>query len=275
MTMKPRLSISTWSLHRSIGLTYIDTPEGHSSQPSMAYGAGSISLLDVPAAVANMGIHTLEIWHYHLPRHDSGYLRDLRGALDAAGVELFSLLIDEGDIAHPDHGARDLAWAGEWVDVAGQLGATCARAIAGKSDYSAETMARSRAGLMQLAERARDNNLRLMTENWHSLLSTPAAVKELLLSLEGKVGLCADFGNWSGPTKHDDLAAIFPLAESCHAKCTFSPPQTPHREDFIRCLDLTRAANFSGPYTLIYDGPDPAEWAGVALEIEMVRPYVR
>jgi hypothetical protein len=38
---------------------------------------------------------------------------------------------------------------------------------------------------------------------------------------------------------------------------------------------LTQAADFNGPYTLIYDGPSDHEWSGIFEEIEMVRPYIK
>src|SRR5689334_261736 len=109
-TAAPRLSVSTWSLHRALG------------RPAF-YGAAEgvlilvdtrnrveITLLDQPARVAGAGIHTLEICHFHLPSRDRSYLGELRGAIEAAGVQLFSLLDDDGDITNTAHAARDLAW---------------------------------------------------------------------------------------------------------------------------------------------------------------------
>lgn len=270
----PRLSTSTWSLHRAIGITYPDSPAAPNRRPETTYGGGTIALHDIPARLAAMEIHTLEICHFHLPKDDGIFLRDLRAALDSAGVELFSLLIDDGDITDPMHGERDLRWIGEWLEVGARLGAKCARVIAGKQDPTPQTLEKSRRGLSELARHAAGYNIRLMTENWHGLLSSPQQVLDLLDSLDGQVGLCADFGNWKGPTKYDDLARIFPHAESCHAKCFFSDATTPDRDDYIRCLELTRAAGFDGPYTLIYDGPGDDEWSGLGQEIELVRPYL-
>jgi sugar phosphate isomerase/epimerase len=274
MTTRPRLSVSTWSLHRALGITCPDSPAGGSGQPEPTYGPGTIRLLDVPGQIAAAGIRTLEICHFHLPRHDRAYLRELRAALDSAGVALFSLLIDDGDLTDPNHADRDRAWISQWLQVAAELGATHARVIAGKARPTPDTLNQSRHMLRGLAAQAQSDGLRLMTENWHNLLSHPKAVHEVLDALDGAVGLCLDFGNWSGATKYDDLAAIAALAESCHAKCSFSEPLLPNRADYIRCLDVTRAAGFSGPYTLIYDGPSADEWAGIRQEIEMVAPYL-
>jgi hypothetical protein len=113
-----------------------------------------------------------------------------------------------------------------------------------------------------------------MTEYWHSLMQSAVEVNQVLDALDGRLGLCADFGNWSGPEKYDQLAAILPRAESCHAKCHFADGGTPDEADYLRCLDLTRAAGFAGPYTLIYDGPGDDEWAGLRREQLLVQPYL-
>jgi hypothetical protein len=128
--------------------------------------------------------------------------------------------------------------------------------------------------LRWLSAAARDQGLRLMTENWLGTMSNAAAVNGLLDALQGEVGLCADFGNWRGADKYTELAAILPYAESCHAKCYFDNANGMDKTDYQRCLDLTQAAGFRGPYTLIYDGPDPDEWTGLARERELVQPYL-
>ena len=270
----PRLSVSTWSLHRQLGSPDFYGPEDGQQIPVATHGNGELSLLEVPARVAEFGINTLELCHFHIPSLDKGYLNELRSALKAANVELFSLLIDHGDITHPKCADQDLVWIGEWIDTAGMLGATCARAIAGKAAPSADTLEMSRTGLKKLAERANANGVRLMTENWFSILSTPENVLTLLDGLEGKVGLCLDFGNWQGETKYADLKTIAPRAESCHTKAHFPAPGEMDRDDYILCLDLTQDVGFSGPHTLIYDGPGDDEWEGLSIEREVVQSYL-
>ena len=271
----PRLSVSTWSLHRQLGKPGFTGPAHGMQIPIETHGQGPVSLLELPARVAEFGIRTLEICHFHLPSVEAAYLAELRSALAAADVELFSLLIDDGDITHPSESARDIAWIEKWIDVAGTLGATCARVIGGKADPSAETLERSRTALAQLAERADAAGIRLMTENWFAIFSTPENVAAILEGVAGKVGLCLDFGNWGGETKYETLAAIAPRAESCHTKAHFTAPREMDTEDYVRCLELTQAAGFTGPYTLIYDGPGDDEWEGLALEREVVNAYLR
>jgi Xylose isomerase-like TIM barrel len=274
IAQRPRVSVSTWSLHRTLGDPQIYGADNGEGIPTATHGRGALSLLEVPAQLAAFGIQTLEICHFHLPRLDEGYFRELRSALRDANVELFSLLIDEGDITHPEHAARDLAWISSWLDVASALGAKRVRVIAGKAAPSETTLAMSIRGLQSLLPRAEALGLRLMTENWYGFLSSPASVRALLERLEGNVGLCFDFGNWRGPNKYRDLQSIAPFAESCHAKAFFAPSGDMEQNDYSRCLDITRSAGFSGPYTLIYDGPSPDEWAGLAQERQVVEPYI-
>ncbi len=271
---KPRLSVSTWSLHRQLGRPEFTSPANGMHIPVETHNKGSISLLELPNRIAEFGIHTLEICHFHLPSVEKSYLSELRGALSDADVELFSLLIDDGDITHLSESARDIAWIENWLDIAGELTATCARVIGGKAAPSESTLAQSRNVLGHLAERAETVGLRLMSENWFSIFSTPDNVNTILGGLDGKVGLCLDFGNWRGATKYEELTAIASWAESCHTKAHFTSARELEKDDYIQCLELTQKAGFSGPHTLIYDGPGPDEWEGLAVEREIVTPYL-
>lgn len=262
------ICVSSWALHRAIGQTFWDTPDNPIKRAAPTYGEPSVGLLDVPARLAAMGIRHMELCHFHLTTADRLFLDDLRHALDEADVTLWSLLIDAGDITHPIHHARDAAWIGGWVDVAGQIGAINARVIAGKQEPGDDADRHARFHLRELAARAtNDAGVRLMTENWFAFLPTPAHVLSLLDDLDSHLGLCLDWGNWDGNSdKYDDLAAIASRAESCHAKIRFAAPGTIEEEDTARCLALMRDAGYGGPFTLVDGGPGPSEWDGIAQE---------
>ena len=271
----PRLSVSTWSLHRQLGRPGFTGPAHDMQIPIETHNKGPISLLELPARIAEFGIHTLELCHFHLPSVEKVYLAELRAALTDADVELFSLLIDDGDITHSSEAERDITWIEKYIDIAGELCAKCARVIGGKAQPSEATVAQSRRVLAQLVKRADTAGIRLMSENWFSIFSTPENVNTILGGLDGNVGLCLDFGNWRGDTKYADLAAIAPLAESCHTKAHFAAPREMDKEDYVQCLELTQEAGFAGPHTLIYDGPGGDEWEGLAIEREVVNPYLQ
>ncbi len=271
----PTLSVSTWSLHRTIGDPAVYGPESNNKWGNDAVKPTQLTLLEVPARLAALGIHKLEVCHFHLPSTNMGYINAFKSALTAAGVELWSVLIDAGDITDPVHGARDLDWISRWIAVAGALGAKNARVIAGKAKASPEALALSAQRLKELAAVAKANNVRLTTENWFDLLAQPAAVLQLLDALGGDLGLNFDFGNWHEPNKYDNLTQIAARAQSSHAKAHFTGAYKIDSADYTRCLDICKQANFSGPHTLIYDDPNgPDEWQGLQIEKSLVDAYL-
>ena len=77
-------------------MTYPDAPgQERQAEGRPTYGPGEVTLLDLPARVADAGFGTMEICHFHFPRRDPAYLAELRAAIDRAGVRLLSLLIDD------------------------------------------------------------------------------------------------------------------------------------------------------------------------------------
>lgn len=265
-----RIAVSTWSLHRLLGTIYPhDLTTDAVGEGNDRYGEGEESLLGLPSVLANHGYHRLEIVSFHLRSRDPVYLGELRDQLHVSGVTLQTLLIDDGDMTDPVHGERDARWIAGWVDVANALGAENARIIAGKQKPTPETIARSAAGFRTLLAANAGSPLRLFTENWFDLLSTQAAVHELLDRLDGQVGLLADFGNWTGPDKYEGLKSIFPRAEPCHAKASFADGQM-DEADYGLCVGVAEEAGYTGPYTLIFDADHPSEWHGLSQERDFI-----
>ena len=224
-------------------------------------------LLELPAALAKHGYTEMQLCHFHLPDRSPFYTAELRSALASAGVSLHAVLIDDGDVTHPENGERDKAWIASWIKTAESLGAAHARVIAGRQAPTPETMARSAAAFKSLAA---GTSLRLETENWHELTSTPEAVVEFLDRTEGKVGLCADLGNWPRPRKYEDLPRIFSFAETCHAKLEFLTPTTLDMEDASACLSMAAAVGFDGAYVLVNGGPGDSEWDALAIQRDAI-----
>lgn len=266
-----RVSISSWTLHALLGTVAAGRP-GEPDARLMAphQPAQPLDLLDLPDALAARGVHTMELCHFHLPRRDAEYFKSFRARLAKANVELWSLLIDDGDVNHAEHGDRDREWIAGWIRSASELGAKRTRVIAGKQEPTESNRARSATQLKILAKLSDTLGVRLMTENWFATLSKPEYVRALLD--ETRVGLNLDFGNWSGPGKYADFATIAKYAESCHAKCNFVNGQ-PDREDYTRCLQVTRDADYSGPYTIVYGDPSDV-WGSVEKQREIIAPYI-
>jgi sugar phosphate isomerase/epimerase len=270
----PTIAVSTWSLHRTVGLTWWDKPDAPATAKE-AYGKGSVKVLDLPAAVKKHGIPNLQLGHFHVERLDKAWLREFRAAAKEAGVTITSLLIDDGDISAAATHNRDVAWINRWIDHAAEVGANTARVVAGKQKPSAEALALSVAGLRELAAHGKSVGVRIITENWHDLLSSPKEVHHVLDAVGGDLGLLVDFGNWKGPGKYADLASIMPRGEDTHAKCSFSAKLDAagamDRDDYGKCVLIANDAGYDGPYTLIYDGPDDDEWTGLAMEAQFIR----
>lgn len=271
MVNAPILAVSSWSLHRAIGISYPGAPG--MDAPSTAeptWGPGSLSLMELPAAIRNLGIDRLEVCSFHLPAHDRGFLGEFKSALADAGVTLQTLLIDDGDITDPTNRERDIAWIGAWIDVAASLGAERARVIGGKRKPAPEVLDLAVAGLAELGRRGAEQGVRVMTENWFDTLGGPVEVHAVLDRLEGRVGFLADFGNWTGPGKYADLGSVLGRAEDVHAKCHFGKGLTMQADDFGRCLDAAVASGYRGPFTLIYESADDDEWQALRIERDFV-----
>ncbi|MBB6049985.1 sugar phosphate isomerase/epimerase family protein [Armatimonas rosea] len=261
-----RVSVSTWALHELLGTVAPGRPGDPEGRLMTPRESGSLDLLHVPRELARRGITTMELCHFHIPDASDCYLEEWAAAREDAGVQLWSLLIDDGDLNHPEFGDRDRDWIIGWIERASRLGAQCVRVIGGKQPLTDESLARSIAQFRILTMEAYVRGLHVLTENWFPTLSTPAAVQALLEETGGAVGLNFDFGNWSGPEKYTNLAQIAEYAEGCHAKWD-------NDDDFLRCLEITRSAEFSGPYTLVHGEPGKT-WESLEQQRALVAPYV-
>src|SRR6476661_4582115 len=229
-----RLAISTWTLHGQL--------------------QNRLELLDLPAQIAQRGIQTLEICHFHLPSTTPAYLAELRQACQAAEVEAYSILIDTGDITAPDpqQRATDLETIRSWIDVAAELGAGRVRIVAGMQAPTPEVIQRSVDNLRELVEYAEQRGVKAITENWHATGLDPQALLSILDQCEGRLGLCADIGNAEGPDKYATLALLLPHASSIHFKARYTPDAQIEPTDFARCIELITATDFQGIVTVIY-----------------------
>lgn len=254
--MPPPKALHTWSLFRTLG-RYVAA--GSMPSGDLLEGGGSeLTLLDLPAELARHGYKSAQLCHFYLASRDTDYVAELRTAFAEAGVEIECLLIDDGDLTHPSQAEDHQDWISTWIDVAEDLGATRVRVIAGKQAPSRATLETSAIRLVQLAER--HTGLRLVTENWHALLPHAAAVNELLDRTTELVGFLIDLGNWTGPGKYAELAAVAARAETCQAKVKTDQAGVIDEDDYRSSLAVLRDARYSGPLAMVYNGPDPDEW---------------
>lgn len=277
MTSLPngRFAVSTWSLHRLLGPTYPYSPDpAKSAARQEPYGAGGASLIELPKQLAERGIHRLEVCSFHLPSLDPAYLAEFRAAMKASGILFQTLLVEDGDPSHPDNGERDIRWMAGWIEIAKALGAENMRVIAGKQKPSEENLQRALTNLKWLAAQTEGSGVRVVVENWFDLLPAPKEMNWLLDGLKGKIGLNGDLGNWAAPAKYAGLADIMGRAELCHAKADYNASGL-DSEDYGKCLEASRSADYAGPFTLIYDSPFFAdEWDGILLQKAFIEDFL-
>lgn len=234
------------------------------------------SLLELIGLLPKHGIGTLEICHFHLPSTDASYLETLKKCLQSAGVELFSILLDTGNIVSSDPAqiAADDLLIRHWIDVASTLGAERIRIDAGLEPPTPEVIERSARRLQEFAQIAALSGLQVSTENWHATSQNPEGLLEILERCSGTVGhgsighaligLCADTGNAEASSdKYQTLSLLLPKSNSVHFKPRYTANGDIDMDDLEFCVKLMKEANFDGVLTLIFDHKRD-EWQGIA-----------
>jgi hypothetical protein len=259
-----RVSISTWSLHNALGQAWYEPHGEGKTLVNKSALSPQLDLLDVPAEIVSHGINTLEICHFHIPSLEDSYLSELRSAIEDAGVELYSLLMDSGDISNPDLQRRreDMALIKHWIETAAKLGASCVRIDAGLSQPTPETIRLAAEAFTELADYAAEWGVKPATENWHAMSRNPDHLLQILELCGREYGLCVDFGNARGPHKYAWLARLLPHGTSIHAWGEYDEDGTFDAKDFRHCLQLAVDSGFAGPVTLLYNRT-PDIWRGI------------
>lgn len=235
-----------------------------------------LPLLELPALMAEQQIRMLEVCHFHFPSTSPEYVQQFRNALQQADVELYSVLIDTGDIVSPDPARRaaDLEAIHQWIDVAAALGARVVRISAGQQPPTPELLRQSAEQLSHFAAVAAEQNVGVITENWQRTSQEAADLLSILQQCEGKVGLCADTGNAEATAdKYATLAALLPHATSIHFKAQYAPDGSLQPDDTQRCMALIEQADFDGVISLIYAGKRH-EWREIARLRDALTPLL-
>ena len=96
-----RVSVSTWALHPLIQTCAPGRPGDPNARINGRWTRGRWTYSTFPPRLPERGFKTMELCHFHIPSRDAEYLARFKAAREAAGVELWSLLIDDGDINSP------------------------------------------------------------------------------------------------------------------------------------------------------------------------------
>jgi sugar phosphate isomerase/epimerase len=245
-------AVSTVTLMKQLGSPMFELDPDSGQQTGVPSEPPSIDLLDVPAKAAACGFHSFDLSVYHLPSIERGYLADLRAAFEDAGVELFQLLIDTGDVdsADPDARAAGVTHIKRWMEIAVELGARGVRYVPGDGEPRPETIRASGEAFRELFDFAVNLGLKPATENYRRFNMKAGDLLGVLEQAERDYGVIADFGNARGPNKYETLEAIMPRATSIHAWAEVDENGDLISEDFQRCLTIARDKGFDGPIML-------------------------
>ena len=229
-----RIALTTWSIH-----PYLSD--------------GSLDLMAMPARVKAAGIATVEICHFHIPNTEIVSLQSLKTAAANAGVEIFSILIDAFDISQADN-AADIAQVQHWIEAAAHVGASHVRVVAGEAPATdTAALQRTISALKALQAYATPKGVRVMSENFKTMASTPANWLAIHQALG--YGGCADIGNFANDSRVSDFGQVAAMAASIHVKASYDDQGQLLPAQVNACLATARKHGFSGPTTLVYDRP--------------------
>ena len=132
----------------------------------------------------------------------------------------------------------------------------------------------SAANLRALASFGHTLGIGVLTENFRALGTSVGALNAVLDLCDGEVGLCADFGNFKGPDKYRDLAAILPTGDfrTCQGRLPARWARWPARI-LSTVSRLASDVGFAGPYSLIFSSRGD-EWEGIEKTREVVEEWL-
>ena len=265
-----KLSLAGWSLQKLF----------RASPPTL-------KLVDFPRfARDTFDIHAVELNNIFFETTKPPYLDELRTAAEAAGVTLVNIAVDEhGELSSIDRGARAVAVAnyGRWIPVAAYLGIDAIRANSGGA-YDVNHRAHVDCcidSFRRLCDVGRAHNVKVLVENHWGLSFDPDFVVELVRRVrlthgDEAIGVLADFGNWPDTVdRYAALDCVLPYASAVHAKVNDIDAYLGHpRFDLGRCIDLCRAANFSGHLGIEFEGENVEPVEGIRRGVKLLRQLI-
>ncbi|MCY4020353.1 MAG: TIM barrel protein [Chloroflexi bacterium] len=254
-----RAGLSSFSLHLpdALGDPWFELDAGGKSVSGSWRGTPTLDLLDFPAEVAAHGINCVDLCIQHIPNIEPGYLAELRSAFESAGVELYQLLIDIGEVGSPDPDERSasIALTKRWMEIAAELGSSGVRYVPGDSKPTPETILASGEAFRELYDYCVGCGLEPATENYKFFNNEADDLLGVLDISERDYGVVADFGNAKGPDKYDNLSKLMPRATAIHQWVTIDDDGALNVEDSKRCLNMARDSGFDGPVMLLGGHP--------------------
>jgi sugar phosphate isomerase/epimerase len=269
-----RVGVSSWSFHN-----YFEATRESSASPP----AQHLALLDFPQMVADRyKVHNLEFVAPHFASVEPAYLQELKANLASTSSRLINIPVDIQEIWHggglsdADAAVRDAAVEAskKWIDIARELGAHSVRCDPGA--FNPDDLTQTIDSYRKLAAYGRTRNVAVLIENHGEIGSQhPEALVQMFRAVGGPfIGALPDFGNFpDNETRLRGLPLLFPFARTvCHAKgLNLDANGNETAFDFQKCVQIAKAADFKGIYSIEYEGSGDA-FAGVqAVVNELIR----
>ena len=211
-----------------------------------------LSLLDIPTYFQDrFGIHNLEFWAKHFESTSAGYLKDIKNTLTKNKCQLIDIQAEsQFDISDEDEEKRmkGIADMKSWIDVGAVLGSKFIRISAMNKSYE-----KSVESLRIINEYAKKKGVKTLVENHFDLYSNPDNQLKIIGNIkDSNFGLLADFGNYPPKTdKYEALKNIAPFTKLISAKTSDFDENMNHTSfDFRKCINIFKAANYQGIYSL-------------------------
>ena len=271
---RSRIGVSTWSFHNFFPSTRDDKTATTTT----------LDMLDFPEMIADRyQVHELEFVAPHFPATTDAYLLEVKGRLQKAHSHLVNIPVNIQELdlgaglSDPDARLRDriIKACSKWIDIAHELGARSVRCDPGK--INSANLSPTMDSYRKLAAYGATKNVAVVVENHGGVGSEhPEELVKIFDEVGGKwFGALPDFGNFPDrKTRERGLQMLFPYARFvCHAKARANKEYGDDMGEYVRtCVDISKAANYRGVYSIEYSGPDP--YAGVSVIIDVLLKYI-
>ena len=259
---RERIAIASYPFRQFITSTEAGATPGAGAPPKMA-------LKDFGAHVAEkFKINRVELWSPQFLSRESGYLAEMRAALDAAHVNVVNIAVDgEHSIYAADatERSRAIAESKSWIDVAVAIGSPSVRThVAGAKD-SGPNLERAAESLRQVIEYGAAKNIVVNPENDNPVSEDAFFIGRLVATVKSPwLHTLPDFANslpaMSARQAYDAIDGMF--AESyniCHVKALeVSEIGERFHVDMGKTFGVLKRHNFRGYCSMEFDSPgDP------------------
>jgi sugar phosphate isomerase/epimerase len=271
---RSRIGVSTWSFHNFFPSTRDDK----------ARTGAALDMLDFPEMIADRyQVHELEFVAPHFASTTAAYIKEVKDRLQKVHSHLVNIPVDIDELelgaglsdADAKLRERIIEACSKWIDIAHELGASSVRCDPGK--INSADLSPTVDSYRKLSAYGASKNVAVVVENHGGVGSEhPGELVKIFDEVGDKwFGALPDFGNFQDrKTRERGLRLLFPYAQFvCHAKARANKEYGDDMGVYVKtCVDIARAANYQGVYSIEYSGSDP--YAGVPVIINLLLKYI-